>query len=312
MFKKAVRARAKLKLCLTGPSGSGKTLSALKIAKGIGGKIAVIDTENDSATLYAGREDVPEFDVLNLAPPYTTDKYLAAINAALAENYDLLIIDSGSHQWAGEGGLLQRKEQLDQRGGDSFRNWGKMTPEQEKFKSAILHFPKHLIMTLRSKQDYAMSTNEKGKASIQKLGLAPIQREGMEYEFTLVLDIDMGHQAMASKDRTGLFDGKLFVPSEQEGKVLKNWLEQGICPPTPTDIASVASLCRELGCAVPKINSKDQAENFIQRLMNEKKKREEKAGPAIPVQEQFSDDEMPGYAEEAEQFLRNMDEGMNV
>jgi KaiC/GvpD/RAD55 family RecA-like ATPase len=109
-FKKAERTKAKLKLAITGPSGSGKTMSALRLAKGIGGRIALIDTENESASLYSDRF---EFDTLALSPPYTTDKYLEALKAAMDAQYDVVIIDSISHQWAGEGGILNRKEQLD-------------------------------------------------------------------------------------------------------------------------------------------------------------------------------------------------------
>lgn len=226
MFQKATRRRAKLKIAITGPSGSGKTYSALLLAKGIGGKIALIDTENDSASLYADQPGMPEFDTMNLRPPYTTAKYLEAMNAAVAAGYEILIVDSASHQWAGEGGVLARKEALDQKpGSNSYTNWGKLTPEQEKFKASILQSPIHLIVTLRSKQEYALSRDEKsGKNKVEKLGMAPIQRDGMEYEFTTVFDADMTHNVTTSKDRTGLFDGKYFMLAEATGKELAAWL----------------------------------------------------------------------------------------
>lgn len=224
MFKKATRKQAKLKLALTGPSGAGKTMSALRLATGIGGKIAVIDTENGSASLYANEFD---FDVCEIHPPYTVDAYEKAIHAAENAGYDIIIIDSISHQWKGEGGILNKKEQLDARGGDSFRNWGKLTPEQDRFNSAILHSPVHVISTLRAKQEYAMVAGDNGKHKIQKLGLAPIQRDGFEYEFTVVFDIAMNHEAEASKDRTNLFDGKFFKITEETGKQLKAWLDSG-------------------------------------------------------------------------------------
>lgn len=243
MFKKAERRQVKLKIALAGPSGSGKTLSALLIAKGIGQKIALIDTENESASLYAGMklpsgELVPEFDTLNLQPPFTVDKYVAAINAAVAAKYDVLVVDSLSHQWAGEGGILSKKEQLDARGGNSYAHWAKLTPEHEKFKAAILHSDIHIIGTLRSKQEYALTGGEGGRSlSVQKLGMAPIQRDGMEYEFTVFFDLDMKHQAQASKDRTSLFDGRaLFVPSPKTGEELMRWLlgAQPASAPAPT------------------------------------------------------------------------------
>lgn len=224
-FKKATRSGNKLKLSITGPSGSGKTLSALLIAKGIGGKIALIDSENGSASLYADQEGIPPFDALDLSPPYTTQKYVDAIRLAINEKYNIVIVDSGTHQWAGEGGILSQKEKMDQRpGSNSFTNWGKLTPEQEFFKSTILHADIHLIMTLRSKQEYALVQEPGQKAKVQKLGMAPVQREGMEYEFTTVFDVDMSHNASVSKDRSGLFDGKYFKITEDTGRELKAWL----------------------------------------------------------------------------------------
>lgn len=224
-FKKAERKKVRLKIAISGPSGSGKTLSALLLAKGLGGRIAVIDTENGSASLYAGNEKLPEYDTLELAPPFETNKYIDAIKTAEKEKYDVLIIDSASHQWSGEGGLLNKKEALDARGGNSYTNWAKLTPEHERFKSAILHSDLHVIMTVRSKQEYALVDDGKGKNKVQKLGMAPIQRDGMEYEFTTFFDLDMSHQAEASKDRTGMFDGKLFKINEGTGEVFKSWLD---------------------------------------------------------------------------------------
>jgi hypothetical protein len=221
-------------MAIAGPSGSGKTYSALLIASGLApnGKIAVIDTENKSACLYAGMPGIPAFDVDEIDPPYLTEKYLASIKAAIDGGYDVLVIDSISHQWAGEGGLLQKKEQLDARGGNSYANWAKMTPEHEKFKSTLLHSNIHIISTLRSKQDYVLVGDDKGKTKVQKMGMAPVQRDGLEYEFTTVLDMDMAHQASASKDRTGLFDHNLFIPSLETGKQIATWLS-GMPPAAP-------------------------------------------------------------------------------
>ena len=239
-FRRAERSQVKLKIALTGPSGSGKTMSALLIASGIGKKIALVDTENYSASLYGDRF---EFDTLAFEPPYLVQKYTAAIEAAEQAGYDVLIIDSITHAWAGEGGLLAKKESMDARGGNSFANWGAISKEHEQFKAKLLNCKLHLICTMRSKQDYVLETNEKGKQTPRKVGLAPIQRDGMEYEFTTVLDMAMDHNAVASKDRTGLFDGQIFKPTKKTGEDLLTWLQQAkpvpalVEAPAPTEPA---------------------------------------------------------------------------
>lgn len=222
-FKKAVRSQVKLKLALTGPSGSGKTFSSLRLAKGLGGKIAVIDTESGSASLYSDKFD---FDVLEIAPPFATHKYIEAIDFAIKSGYDILIIDSLSHAWAGEGGLLAQKEQLDSRGGNSYTNWGRITKLQEEFVAKILHSRIHMICTMRSKQEYAMTQDSNNKTKIQKLGMAPIQRDGLEYEMTTVFDLSMTNEAEVSKDRTNLWKG-IFKITEETGQKFMKWLESG-------------------------------------------------------------------------------------
>lgn len=221
VFKKAERKRVKLKIAITGPSGSGKTFSALELASGLGKKIALVDTENDSASLYSDRFT---FDSLVIEPPYTIDKYRQAIQDAEKEGYEVLVIDSISHAWAGDGGLLSKKEAMDARGGNSYTNWGGITKEHEAFKSKLLNAGLHLICTMRSKQDYVLETNDKGKQTPRKVGLAPIQRDGMEYEFTTVFDVAMDHNAQASKDRTGLFDGQITKVTQKTGEKLIDWL----------------------------------------------------------------------------------------
>jgi hypothetical protein len=226
-FKKATRTQAKLKIAMTGPSGSGKTFSSLLLAKGMAKKIAFVDTENHSASLYADRF---EFDELTLSPPFTVQKYIQAIQDAVKGGYEVLIIDSLTHAWAGEGGLLAKKEALDSRGGNSYTNWASITKEHEALKNAFLQSPIHLIATMRSKQDYILELNEKGKSQPKKVGLAPIQRDGMEYEFTTVFDIGMDHQYVASKDRTGLFDGVIEKITESTGEKLISWLSSAHAP----------------------------------------------------------------------------------
>ncbi|MCK5608260.1 AAA family ATPase [Candidatus Pacearchaeota archaeon] len=233
MFQKAEKKQVKLKIALTAPSGGGKTYGALLLAKGLGKKIAVIDTEKGSASLYSDRFN---FDVVELSPPYTTEKYQEAIRVAEKGNYDVIIADSITHAWKGEGGLLEQKEQIDARGkGSSYTNWAMITKKQEAFIASLLHSDIHLIATMRSKQDYVLQ-DRNGKQVPVKVGLAPVQRDGMEYEFTCVLDIAMNHEAQASKDRTGLFKDKIFTITEETGSMLRNWMLDGKPLPQPSDI----------------------------------------------------------------------------
>ena len=225
MFRKAERKRAKLRLAITGVSGSGKTYGALLIAKGMGGKIAMIDTEKGSGDLYSGLAD---YDINSLTAPYTVQKYLAAIKEAEQLRYDVLIIDSLSHAWNGEGGLLDLQGRIaDTNKANSYTAWRLVTPWQNRLIEAMLNSNCHIIATMRSKTEYAQVQNENGKTEIKKMGLAPVQRDGMDYEFTTVFDLSINHNVSVSKDRTSLFDGKVFTLSEETGRILKSWLESG-------------------------------------------------------------------------------------
>lgn len=225
MFNKAKRNQVKIKIAITGPSGSGKTYSALSLASGIGSKIAVIDTENGSASLYA---DKFEFDVCNIDAPHTTQKYIDAIKFAEKEKYDVLIIDSISHEWTT---LMEQKTQYDAAGkGNSFTNWSAFTPQHNKFLSAFLNADLNIICCIRSKQEHILTQNDRGKQVPQKIGLQPIQRDGIEYEFTTVFDLSLTHDASVSKDRTGLFADQVFKITQETGEILKTWLETGEKP----------------------------------------------------------------------------------
>jgi hypothetical protein len=226
-FVKAVRKKAKLRLALTGPSGSGKTWGALEIAKGLGGKIACIDTENGSASLYSDRAD---FDVLTLAPPYSPERYIAAIKEAEEAGYDVLIIDSTTQEWSGSGGCLEINEHTAKSkfGGNTWSAWNETTPRHRKFIDSMLQANLHVIATGRSKTETAQVDGTNGRKKVAKLGMKTEQRDGFEYEFTVVLDlIHDGHFAQASKDRTGIFAGDAKPISEQTGVDLKAWLESG-------------------------------------------------------------------------------------
>lgn len=226
-FTKAIRKKAKLRLALTGPSGSGKTYGALMIAQGLGGKIAVIDTEHGSASLYS---DLCEFDTLELTAPYSPERYIEAIKAAERAGYDTLIIDSTTHEWSGSGGCLEINEQTAQAKfrGNTWSAWNDTTPRHRKFIDAMLQSKMHIIATGRSKTETSQEDTGNGKKKVVKLGMKTEQRDGFEYEFTVVLDIvHDGHYALASKDRTNLFGSNPFVISEQTGKDLAVWLESG-------------------------------------------------------------------------------------
>lgn len=223
-FKKAVRRQQKLRLGIDGPSGCGKTMSALKIARGIvgpEGKIAVIDTENGSSELYS---DLFDFDVEILRPPYEPERYIKLIREA-EEFADIIIVDSASHEWMGTGGCLDIHSSIP---GNAFAAWKSVTPRHNKFTDAILQCKTHIIVTLRSKQGYAQEQDENNKTKIKKLGLSPQQRDGWEYELTAVLSQDISNQAHGTKDRTQLFPiDKWFLPSEETGKMLSEWLGHG-------------------------------------------------------------------------------------
>jgi hypothetical protein len=222
MFKKAERKQAKLRLALAGPSGSGKTMSALLMAKGLGGRIAVIDTEHGSASLYA---DIADFDVLELHAPYSPERYAEAITAAEQAGYGVLIIDSYSHEWTGSGGCLESNEKLAHQKfkGNTWAAWNETTPRHRKLTDKILTSPLHIICTMRSKTETVQGEGKK----VIKLGMKSEQRDGTDYEFTVVLDITHdGHAAIASKDRTKLFDQPEVI-SEDTGRRLLAWLNDG-------------------------------------------------------------------------------------
>jgi hypothetical protein len=231
-IRKAERKKAKLRLGIAAPSGAGKTYGALQLAFGLGGKVGLIDTEHGSGDLYAHLGD---YDIISIEAPYSVDKYTKAIKAFEEAGYTTIIIDSLTHAWAGDGGLLDKQGKMADRGTNSFAAWRTITPEHNNLVDAMLKSPCHIIATMRAKQEYVLETNEKGKQQPKKVGMAPVQREGMEYEFTVMLDVDMNHIASASKDRTSLFDGQFFKLSPDTGKTLLQWLEMGIEPPKFAD-----------------------------------------------------------------------------
>ena len=225
-IRKAERKQAKLRLAIVGVSGSGKSLGAIQIASGMGGKTVVIDTEHRSADLYA---NVADYDVLTLDKPYTPQKYIEAINYCESTGYEIIIVDSLSHAWAGEGGALDMHDIATQASSskNSYTAWKEITPWQNKLINAIIQSPAHIITTMRVKTHYEV-VDVGGKKRPIKIGLAPIQKEGLEYEFTVVLSMDKeSYLYTASKDRTGLFEGKHEKLSKETGKKLIEWLNDG-------------------------------------------------------------------------------------
>lgn len=239
MLRKATRTKAKIRLGLSAVSGGGKTYSAILIAKGLSNndlsKVAIIDTENGSADLYA---HLGNYNVLTLSAPYTPERYVEAIKTCEEAKMNVIIIDSITHEWNGKGGILEIHSSMT---GNSFTNWSSLTPRHQKFIDAILQSSCHVITTVRRKQDYDLSKDSNGKTKVEKAGLKEETREGFEYELTANLELDIKHNATALKDRTGLFmDQPQFTPSEETGKKLLAWCEKG------TDVKEKWSLSIEV------------------------------------------------------------------
>ncbi|WP_340114264.1 AAA family ATPase [Maribellus mangrovi] len=248
-IRKAQRKEAKIKLALQGPSGSGKTMSALLLTSGITdwSKIAVIDTENHSADLYA---HLGQYNVLQLTQPFTPERYIKAIETCEDAGMEVIIIDSITHEWDGTGGVLSIHGAM---AGNSFTNWSKITPRHNAFVQKILQSNCHVIATIRSKQDYVLS-DKNGKMVPEKVGLKGVTRDGMDYEFTLVFELDLKHNATASKDRTGMFaDKPQFVISSKTGERIKRWCMSGV---------SVEEVIALIG----KANTVDQLRDIIKQF----------------------------------------------
>ena len=240
-FTKAKRERAKLRICMMGASGGGKTLSSLYLAYGMTNdwsKIAVIDSERGRALMYANRSDLGtgEFLHCDLEPPYTVDRYVEAMREAekIVGEDGVIIIDSGSHAWKGEGGVLDAKEQIaQQRGKTDFSAWNDAGKIQNRFIDTIMDLNCDTIVTLRSKAAYVQEADpETGKTKVRKVGLEPEQRSDFEYEMTIVFDIDKDtHNSSIIKDNTFLdaqgFYGRI---TPDIGKKLRAWSKEGVEP----------------------------------------------------------------------------------
>lgn len=233
-FVPAEKSQLKARVLISGAAGSGKTMAALELASTLGSRVAVIDTENGSAALYS---DKYKFEMLNLQPPYPPEDFVQAIKVAENSGFDVIVIDGITPEWSGTGGCLDLHTKL----GGRFQDWAKITPRHRSFIQKILECSTHIICTCRSKQGYAMDEQSK---KVTKLGMAPEQRDGLDYEMTLVFNIiNQSHLAEATKDRTGLFDGKQFLISKNTGLEILEWLNSGTPAkspmPTITDVRNL-------------------------------------------------------------------------
>src|SRR5690348_10107334 len=241
---KATRKKSFLKLNISGPSGSGKTMSALYMAYGLVGdwdKIAVVDTENGSASLYS---HVGEFNTIDLEPPFSPERYIEAIDTCLKAGIECIILDSSSHEWHGPGGCIEINEKLAQAKykGNTWSAWNETTPRHDAFVQKVLQSRCHFITCTRSKMETVMTDDKK----VKKVGMKDIQREGWEYELTVSLNLDRDtHTAIASKDRTNLFEGKNpFVITPETGKMIAEWCDSGL----DTDAAIQEAISKLANC----------------------------------------------------------------
>lgn len=258
LFQKARRTDSRLRLALLGPAGSGKTFTALRIARGLiapDQRLAVIDTEHASSNLYAGEVNPDggtfDFDVLDLASmpgsgKYSVEKYLAAIRAAADEGYPVLILDSLSHAWAGEGGLLDyvHERTLRSKTKNSFAGWRDATPLHNRLVESILGYPGHVIATMRTKVQWVVEQDAKGQSVPRKVGLQPIQREGLDYEFTVVADVDPeNHTLVVTKTRCAAIADRSFPKAGADvAEILTNWLD-GATPQPAYDVRAFEVDC---------------------------------------------------------------------
>lgn len=306
----AQRSKSKLRLGVSGPAGAGKTLGSLLVAYGIcpdWSKICVIDTENNSADLYADYNQngiqIGQFMVNPIQAPYSPEKYTNAIKECEAAGMEVIIIDSLTHAWQGEGGLLDKKGQIEKKAGyNSWTAWREVTPEHNRLVEAILQSKCHMLCTIRAKMDYVQEKDpDTGKTVIKKVGLQPVQRDGMEYEFTVFIDVDQNHQATSSKDRTSIIDGRVFMMNVELGKQFLNWLETGedpslIQPITSEQINEIyelsgknAAICKEVLSGFGYSNSKEVLQKdfkaICKKVKSQAKKAQKQAGDSNVEQE---------------------------
>ena len=269
-FKRATKHAAKLRLAFVGPAGSGKTYSSLSVAAGLGGKIAVIDTERGSASKYA---DLFSFDVLELES-FAPEVFVAAIRAAENAGYDIIIIDSLSHAWMGREGALEQVDGYARKSGgagNNFAAWRHVTPKHNTMVDAIVGSKCHVIATMRSKTEWVVEKDKNGKSVPRKIGLAPVQRDGLEYEFDVVGDLDVENTFTVTKTRCPALTGKLIDrPGVQVAEVLKTWLDGAPRPTEESKPAPAAEPTNVVPMQQPEVmqplDAQPAVDDFEQRL----------------------------------------------
>lgn len=257
MLRKAERKQAKLRIGLSAPSGAGKTYSALLLARGLASdwdKVAIIDTESGSGELYS---NLGEYNVRQLEAPYTPERYIEAIKECEEAGMEVIIIDSISHEWDGKGGCLEINESIAQSKfrGNTWSAWSETTPRHQRFIEAIITSKCHVITCVRNKIDTVMTEDKK----VKKVGIKEITREGMEYELTLNFNIDRDtHKAIASKDRTNLFEGQdPFIITSKTGQTLLDWANSGVTvAPAPISVTK-QDIVDYLATVKPDLEKKD-------------------------------------------------------
>lgn len=277
VFKKAQREQVRIKVSIAGPAGSGKTMSSLLMAYGITKaefpnlsdaevweKICVIDTENGSGSLYVGKQVGPTtigaYNTIDLTPPFEPGVFVDAIHMAEEHGMNVIIIDSLSHAWAGVGGALDQQGKIAERSGNSWTAWRSVTPQHNKLVDAMLQSPAHIIANMRAKMEYQQTTSDSGKKQVKAIGMGVVMREGIEYEFTVSFMLDYDHVASSTKDRTGIFDGKLFTIDANTGKQMYAWLSSGAAPtpkanPVPAPVAAPSEPDEQIKKAITMIDA---------------------------------------------------------
>lgn len=263
-IEKATKKKLKSRILIEGQSGSGKTYSALVLARNLGKRICVIDTEDNSASLYA---DLCDFDVINMPAPYSINNLLMALEQVESLKYDVIVVDSLSAFWASSGGALEMQAKIAKTTGNSYTAWNDITPLQNKMLDKILHCKSHIICTAKVKTDYVMEeyTAKSGKTCTRpvKIGMKTIQREGLDYEFTVVFRVDRQHLAITEKSRTPIFDDFNDIITDKVGQDLLAWLNDGaIVKDEPKQVDEPTITKEDLKEEVEKVIEKDENKNF--------------------------------------------------